>query len=479
MWAVIDDEGRGSHRSDCTDGEAWERLARCADGLGVRLRRVGDPESLRDLAAAVRSRDLVLFLREDDVLDEDGLAALLAEHGAHGQLYVLDSFFEQDGLTYLVLLPGANEAYLRSVDVGIFRFALSGDLVRAVADAVDSTEARAIVTAGLDVLAGRRDRAGLVHCAYPVLRTNVTKEMIAERRDDLIRGARSLPEADRAGRGSVSAIICTKDKGHLLAQLVDDLLHLQSDLVGEIIVVSNRTTNSYAVKNIEDLKSRERVSVIAYDGEFNFSDQCNIAARACRGTHLLFLNDDIVPVSRTWLEDLLEPLQDPTVGLTGPLLLYPDETVQHAGMYLGYNGGAGHTLRHARLPQDDYLFTVSARRDVSCVTGAAMLIRRSTFEDLNGFDIQLTSIFQDVDLCLRILNLGLRILYVPQAVLLHMESVSIAGLLERPGIGEQRGREHQYFLRRHGAARLQHDRFLNPRYDITDEGWRALSYEPR
>jgi GT2 family glycosyltransferase len=242
-----------------------------------------------------------------------------------------------------------------------------------------------------------------------------------------------------------------------------------------VVIVSNQTTNAFAERALRRCAEHKKVKVVTYEKPFNFADQCNLGARVSHGDLLLFLNDDIVPVTSDWLLELAAPFADPSVGITGPLLLYPNEAVQHAGMYLGHHGTAGHTLRRARLPENDYLFMATSARDVSCVTGAALLMRRTQFDDLNGFDVQLLTILQDVDLCLRVANLGYRILYVPSSVLLHMESISIQSMLDQPGIHQKREREHDYFFSRHGKERLKSDRYLNPNHNVMDEALRTLN----
>ena len=116
--------------------------------------------------------------------------------------------------------------------------------------------------------------------------------------------------------------------------------------------------------------------------------------------------------------------------MTGPLLLYPNETVQHAGMFLRsglslrYHGIAGHTLRLAHLPKGDYLFMTQAPREVDCLTGAALVTDRQLFDDLNGFDPLLGVLGQDVDLCLELRSQGLRNIFTPRARFYHLESRS-------------------------------------------------------
>ena len=195
------------------------------------------------------------------------------------------------------------------------------------------------------------------------------------------------------------------------------------NLIREVVVVSHATRNPYALKTIADLRQNQ-VKVVPYEGPFNFSRQCNLGARQTMSPFILFLNDGITPVTSDWLEQLLAPFDNPDVGMTGPLLLYPDKSVQHAGMFLGFHKTAGHTLRSARLPAGDYLFMTQAPRQVSCLTGAAMLVDRRLFDDLNGFDPLLGTYIQDVDLSLRVGRSGRRLVFNPRSILLHMEPAS-------------------------------------------------------
>jgi GT2 family glycosyltransferase len=188
----------------------------------------------------------------------------------------------------------------------------------------------------------------------------------------------------------------------------------------------------------------------------------------------LFLNDDIAPVSEDWLTRLLSRFNDPEVAAAGPLLLYPDERVQHGGMYLGFDERAGHTLRGASLPDEDYLFTAVAPRETSCLTGAVLLVERSAFEAINGFDEQLATYLQDVDLGLRLNRIGLRNVFDPTSVLIHMESASIRSLEARTAFHRQRAAEFARFQARWGAA-IKADKFHPAGFDLQDESLRRLS----
>jgi GT2 family glycosyltransferase len=311
------------------------------------------------------------------------------------------------------------------------------------------------------------------HVGAPLVEAAITGDEIeAQRQAALAQGRK--PVARRATDGA-TVVICTKDKGHLTRQLVRQLLDRDHPTVDEVVIVSNNTTNPYALQTLADLQAEPRVQVLKRDEPFNFSRLSNAGARAGRGRGpLLFLNDDIAPVSEDWLERLEARLQDPAVGAVGPLLLYPDERVQHAGMYVGRLGTAGHTLRAARLPQDDYLFTGVAAREVSSLTGAVLLTPRAVFEALNGFDEQLATHLQDVDYCLRVRASGLINVFEPASVLIHMESASVGSLLTNPAFLRGRPAEQERFMQR-WAAILARDPLHAAEYELDDEALRRLA----
>ena len=243
--------------------------------------------------------------------------------------------------------------------------------------------------------------------------------------------------------------------------------------VREVLIVTNQPGNAFARAYHRELAQFPRVRIIDYPRDYNFSDQCNVGARAAGGGNLLFLNDDVAPVGVRWLGHMVASLADPDVAVVGPLLLYPDETVQHAGMFLGYNNVAGHCLRGIRLPHHgsgDGLVPA----DCSCVTGAVMLVRADVFQALNGCDYQLATYLQDVDFCLRVLRTGRRIVFNPHAVLFHMESISAATILRESSVLDRRGREYQRFARRWGAA-VYDDRYHNVNWSKQDERLATLA----
>ena len=191
------------------------------------------------------------------------------------------------------------------------------------------------------------------------------------------------------------------------------------------------------VENIPPARAplRERLrdladQVIAAPAAFNWSHFNNLATAAARGTFLLFLNDDIEVIEEDWLDALLDAAQDPDVGVVGARLLYPDRTVQHAGMFLSGTATGRHAFRFAAETDPGYFGLALTQRNVSAVTGACMMMRRAHFDVLGGFDAAHEVINNDLDFCLRTLEAGRRVVYTPHASLIHHELASRGGLNE-------------------------------------------------
>jgi GT2 family glycosyltransferase len=162
--------------------------------------------------------------------------------------------------------------------------------------------------------------------------------------------------------------------------------------------------------------------VVRVDGAFNFSRACNLGAQAASGQRLVFMNDDTEVESRDWLERLLEQAQQPRVAVVGCKLLYPDRRIQHAGVMLGPRELHPHHA-FAGLPEDAAVHErlLEVARETSAVTGALMMVARDAFDELQGFDETLRMHYSDVDLCLRALAAGRRVIWTPGAVALHHE----------------------------------------------------------
>jgi GT2 family glycosyltransferase len=448
--------------ADAPEALAATRAAVTAMGDGVRL---WSPD------IEVTADRFVLFLKAGDLPSPELPRAIgRAARGGICEVVSFDLVRRTGGRVQPLLLPGANPTLMRGADYLFSRVALRGAAL-GEAHALATADPRARLLAWLDAQPPLQARGRWRHIGQTLVDAAISDADIeAQRQSALAEGRKPLRRRSPEG---ATVVICTKDKGHLTRQLVRQLLAKDRSAVEEVVIVSNNTTNPYALQALNDLSVEPRVQVLKIDEAFNFSRLCNAGVRAgrCRGP-ILLLNDDIDPVSEDWIERLLWRLEDPVVGAAGPLLLYPDERVQHAGMYLGHAGIAGHILRAARLPETDYLFTGCAAREVSAVTGAVMMTQRAAFEALNGLDDQLATYLQDVDYCLRLRGAGLINVFEPASVLIHMESATIRSM-ENAAFHHRRYAERLRFVERWGGLLLNDP--LHPRgFDLDDETLRRL-----
>ncbi|MBN1121877.1 MAG: glycosyltransferase family 2 protein [Anaerolineae bacterium] len=228
-----------------------------------------------------------------------------------------------------------------------------------------------------------------------------------------------------SAQNSVSIIIPNKDNPDCIRPCVDSILGSPVLPAGcEVIIVDNGSTDRSVIAYYKSLEADPCVSVIPYDESFNYSRANNIGAQAARGDLLLFLNNDILPLDDAWLPELMRWCDLPGIGVVGGLLLYPDHTVQHAGVVIGMSGIAGHMLQN--VPDTGMTITGPTYwyRNCSAVTGACMLIRRSLFETIGGFDEAYQLVFSDVKICLQAQQKGFRVVCTPFARLYHYEGKS-------------------------------------------------------
>jgi len=154
---------------------------------------------------------------------------------------------------------------------------------------------------------------------------------------------------------------------------------------------------------------------------FNFSWVNNRVVAGTSGEYVLLLNDDVAPIEPDWLDAMAAHLADPVVGAVGAKLLYPNGTVQHGGVIMGMGGLCDHANRHLEGNAPGYAWRALLAQELSAVTGACMLVRRRAFERVGGLDERYPSAFNDVDLCLRIREVGYSVVFAPEAVLHHHE----------------------------------------------------------
>jgi len=223
---------------------------------------------------------------------------------------------------------------------------------------------------------------------------------------------------DKNNQPLVSIIIPTKDNISLLKQCLESIENKSTYKNYEIIIVDNNSKKLESKPYFSALRHK----VISYNEPFNFSKINNFAASEAKGEYIIFLNDDTEVISSDWIERMLEHSQKPEVGAVGVKLLYPDDTVQHAGDLIGIGGMTAHAFEGFPRDHPGYQGLLQRVHNCSAVTAACMMIRKKLFEEIGGFDENLAYAFNDVDLCLRLGKMGYSIIYTPHAELYHYAS---------------------------------------------------------
>ncbi len=250
----------------------------------------------------------------------------------------------------------------------------------------------------------------------------------------------------------VSIIIPTRDRLDLLSRCIASIETYTTYPTYEIVIVDNDSVEQQTLDYFQHTPHR----VIQFGGDFHFSRMMNAAVEQVSGNLILFLNNDIEVLSAEWLNALVEQACRPEVGAVGTKLLYPNHAVQHAGVIIGLCEFAGHSHRHVSGFQHGYWGSIDIIRNYSAVTAACLMMRRSLFLEMDGFDEAFQYAYQDVDLCLRLRDKGLLSVYTPYAPLVHYESASRGGAMAFGGqdIALARSRWHTYLS--------QGDPYYNP-----------------
>lgn len=225
------------------------------------------------------------------------------------------------------------------------------------------------------------------------------------------------------GAPNVTVIIPTRDHADLLRNCIEGLEATDYPNV-KIIVVDNGSVEPETLDLLDQLRAA-RHTVLAMPGPYNYSRLNNNAVRHADGSILCFLNNDVEIIDRDWLSQMVRQAIRPDVGAVGALLLYPDRTIQHAGVVIGIGGGAGHAHRYLGEDEHGYFDRARLPQMVSAVTGACMVMEREKFLAVGGFEETLLPVaFNDVDLCLKLNSRGWQSFYEPRAKLIHHESKS-------------------------------------------------------
>lgn len=224
---------------------------------------------------------------------------------------------------------------------------------------------------------------------------------------------------------SISIIVPTRDQSEILRRCLDSIMTHTTYPNYKIVVVDNASHQRETHRYLAELAAYPRVRCLTFDGPFNYSAINNFAVAQLQSDLLVFLNNDTEVISPNWLEEMVAYAVQPQIGAVGARLLYPNDTVQHAGVVVGVLGVADHILKGLPATQPGYLGLAKTVKNVSALTAACLMTRRELFWEVGGFDEQnLPVAFNDVDYCLKLREKGLELVWTPYAELYHYEALS-------------------------------------------------------
>lgn len=228
------------------------------------------------------------------------------------------------------------------------------------------------------------------------------------------------------GEPLVSIIIPNKDSVPVLHRCLMSIRKFTTYHNYEIVVVENNSNDNDTFTYYDKIQHADARIRVVYDKDvhgFNFSQIVNFGARNAQGDYFLLLNNDTEVITPDWIQELVGPCTRKDVGITGAKLLFPDDTIQHAGIACGPDG-PGHLYYQMPYRNTGNFEATIVARDVAAVTGACMMVSRKTFEEVQGYDEDLAVNYNDVDFCYRVRKIGKLVVFCPTAMLRHYESVS-------------------------------------------------------
>ncbi|WP_235949770.1 glycosyltransferase family 2 protein [Paenibacillus apii] len=270
----------------------------------------------------------------------------------------------------------------------------------------------------------------------------------------------------------VSIIIPTKDNSTILSNCLDSIYKTTKYNNYEIIIVDNgsKEAETFRLFSVWKKKLANKINILTVNTPFNFSELNNKAVSVAKGELFLFLNNDIEVIEENWLNDMIGAALREEIGAVGAYLIYPDNTVQHSGLTLGLGvqraAGDGH--HHRPINDPGYFGALISVKNVSAVTAACLMVKRSVFEEIGGFDEELSVAYNDVDLCLSIRKAGYLNIWLPYVQLIHHESKT-RGYDNTNSKLERLNREADYLKDKWGET-LNSDVYYNPNLSL-DHGY--------
>ena len=276
----------------------------------------------------------------------------------------------------------------------------------------------------------------------------------------------------------LSIIIPTKDKVTLLKNCIKSIKTCNCGISYELLIINNNSKKRGTLNYLENLEKNysNEIKVIDYKGNFNYSKINNYAFNFAKGNVMLFLNNDVEFLSPNWGYELFSNAIRPRIGCVGSKLLYPNKTIQHAGVVLGIHNSAGHSHKYFRSNDNGYQNRISLSHEVSAVTGACMAVSKEKFRKIGMFDEKLFKVnFNDVDLCLKLMEQGYRNLYIPEVIAIHHESATRSVTKRHQSLSSD---FEKLMLKRRWKKFLENDPLYSQYLTLLDENF-SLSYRNR
>lgn len=224
------------------------------------------------------------------------------------------------------------------------------------------------------------------------------------------------------GSPLISIVIPNKDEKEMLERCLDSIRTLSTYENYEILIVENNSVTEEIRDYYKSLEKQKNIRVVEWERPFNYSAINNFGISQASGDYIICLNNDITVISPDWMQKLLANCQRPQVGAVGARLYFPDNTIQHAGIALGIGGVAGSLFVGMDRRRTGYMHKAVIQQNLSAVTAACMMFRKEIWEKAGGFTQELAVAFNDVDLCLKIRELGYLVVYNPDVEMYHYES---------------------------------------------------------
>lgn len=274
------------------------------------------------------------------------------------------------------------------------------------------------------------------------------------------------------GDPMISIVIPNKDHAADLKRCVTSILEKSTYENYEIVIVENGSETKEIFDYYTSLKEYDNIRVVTYEkpegqNGFNYSAVNNFGVKQTKGDYILLLNNDTEVITVNWMEELLMYAQREDVGAAGAKLYYGNKTIQHAGvvLQLGAHRTAGHSHYGQSRENLGYMGRLCYAQNVSAVTGACLLVKKSLFEEVGGLDESFAISLNDVDFCLKLREKGLLNVFTPFAELYHYESVS-RGLDDSGEKAERYNRESAHFREKWKTVLEKGDPYYNPNFSL-------------